>query len=62
MYSKADSLILRSADPTAPLITPEVRKLMLDVPVPNRLSNLRLKGSDHVNSCYTNWIKIEEVQ
>ena len=44
------------------LITPAVRKLMLDMPVPDRLSNLRPKGSDHVNPCYTDWVKIEEVQ
>ena len=34
------------------------------MPVPDRLSNLRTKGSDHVNPCYTstNLVKIEEVQ
>ena len=33
------------------IITPAVRKLMLDMPVPARLGQ---KGSDHVNPCYKN--------
>ena len=33
------------------LITPAVRKLMLNMPVPGRLGQ---KGSDHVNPCYKN--------
>ena len=41
------------------LITPAVRKLMSDTPVPGRPSNLRPKG---LRPCYTNWAKIEEVQ
>ena len=41
------------------LITPVVKKLMLDMPVPGRLGQM---GSDHVNPCYKNWVKIEEVQ
>ena len=41
------------------LITPAVRKLMLDMPVPGRPGQ---KGSDHVNPCYKNLVKIEEVQ
>ena len=41
------------------LITPAVRKLMSDTPVPGRPLNLRPKG---LRPCYTNWAKIEEVQ
>ena len=41
------------------LITHAVIKLMLDIPFPGRPSNLRPKG---LNPCYTNWVKIEEVQ
>ena len=33
------------------LITPAVRKSMLDMPVPGRLGE---NGSDHVNQCYKN--------
>ena len=44
------------------LITPAVRKLMSDTPVPGRPSNLRPKGLRQCEFMFTNWAKIEEFQ